>query len=120
MKKFLLLFLVVTATTLLSGCSTVKIEVRGNKPVIFNTPTKEYTVLNHFILGKVSAFDYSGTPDISAVIYRALHSYPEADAVINLFITIKKGPLETLGNLLTLYFADIYTMKIEGDIIKYK
>lgn len=120
MKKFLSLFLIGITVVTVAGCATFKIEAHGNKPMLLNTPAKEYTVLNHFILGKVSAFDYSGTPDISAVIYRALDKYPEADAVINLFVTIKRGPLEAIGNILTLWLAEIYTIKVEGDIIKYK
>jgi len=120
MKKFLLFSLVVITVIFLAGCSTLKIELRGNKPVLLNTPTKEYLVLNHFIQGKVSAFDYSGTPDISAIVYKVLLDYPNADAIVNLFITIRRGPLEVIPDLLTLGLANIYTIKAEGDIIQYK
>ena len=116
MITIVLLVLLVSA----SGCTVCKIIARGNKPMILNTLPEEYTVLGHFEKQKSFYFDYTATPDISSMLRESLAAYPESDAVVNVFITVKSTLGDFFMDLFTLTFANAYTLSVEGDIIKYK
>jgi hypothetical protein len=120
MKKIFTILIVGILLISITGCTTLKLIARGNKPIILNTPPKDYTVLNHFTKERMIAFDYTGAPDISQIIQEATGGYPNADAIINVFITVKTTPVDFLLNLFTIGLAYAYTLRVEGDIIQFK
>jgi len=119
MKKSLSLFLVWVLLVSLTGCTMVKILARGNQPIILNTLPEKYTVLGHFSKSKMIAFDYTRSPDISALVREGTAPYADADAVVNTFITVKSTMGDFFMNLFTLGFANSFTVTVEGDVIQY-
>ncbi len=119
MKKILSLVLVGAFLVTLTGCTMVKILARGNQPIILNTLPEKYTVLGHFKKSKMVAFDYTRSPDISALIREASAAYPNADAVVNTFITVESTVGDFFMNLFTLGIANSFTVTTEGDFIQY-
>lgn len=103
-----------------AGCTTVKILARGNEPIVLNTLPEKYEVLGHFNKTKSIMFDYTRSPDISAIIREATVPYPQSDAVVNVFISIQTTPGNFFMNLFTLGFANAFTISVEGDVIKYE
>lgn len=102
------------------GCTMVKILARGNQPIILNTLPEKYTVLGHFKKSKGIVFDYTRSPDISAIIREATAPYPDADAVVNAFITVESSVGDFFFNFFTLGFANAFTITVEGDVIRYQ
>ena len=113
------LLLLLTFVINLTGCTVCKIIARGNQPIILNTLPEKYTVLGHFSKEKSFYFDYTRSPDISAFIREATASYPNADAVVNVFVTVKTTLGDFFIDLFTLTFANSYTIHVEGDVIQY-
>lgn len=113
-------FLLFAFVLSVSGCTTLKVLARGNQPIVLNNPSEPYEVLGHFSKAKGVAFDYTGAPDISAMIREGMAPYPNADATINVFITVECSVGDFFFNFFTLGLANAYTLKIEGDAIKYK
>ena len=103
----------------LSGCTVCKIISRGNQPIVLNALPQKYIVLEHFSKEKSFYFDYSRAPDLSAFIRESMVAHPDADAVINVFVTVKSSIGDFLMDIVTLTFARAYTLCIEGDIIRY-
>jgi len=103
----------------LIGCTTCKLIARGNQPIILNTLPEKYTVLGHFNKERSFYFDYTRAPDLSSFIRESTSAYPDSDAVVNVFVTIKSSVGDFFMNLFTLGFASAYTINVEGDIIKY-
>ncbi len=119
MRKLISLFLVGFLMISVAGCTMVKILARGNQPIILNTLPEKYTVLGHFSKSKMVAFDYTRSPDISALVREASTPYPDADAVVNTFITVNSSIGDFFMNLFTLGIANSFTVTVEGDVIKY-
>jgi len=113
------LFLLLTLVINLSGCTICKIIARGNQPLILNTLPEKYTVLGHFNKERSFYFDYTRTPDISSLVRESMAAYPESDAVVNVFITVKSTVGDFFMNLFTFGFAYAYTLYVEGDVIQY-
>lgn len=101
------------------GCTTCKIIARGNQPIVLNTLPEKYTVLGHFKKSKGVAFDYTNAPDVSSIIREAVVAYPNADAIVNTFITVESTVGDFFFNLFTIGFANSYTLTVEGDVIQY-
>jgi len=121
-KKYmsLLVVLLLLAFTIhLTGCTVVKLIARGNQPIILNTLPEKYTVLGHFSKEKSFYFDYTRAPDLSSFIREATADYPNADAVVNVFVTVKSTIGDFLVNLFTIGLASAYTINVEGDVIQY-
>jgi hypothetical protein len=112
----LLLF---SLTISLTGCTVCKIIARGNQPIILNTLPEKYTVLGHFSKEKSFYFDYTRAPDLSSFIREATAAYPNADAVVNVFVEVKSTIGDFFMNLFTIGFANAYTINVDGDVIKY-
>ena len=119
MRKTLVLALVACLTMSAAGCTIVKVLARGNKPIILNTPPEHYTVLGHFKESKTVMFDYTGAPDITAMVRDGSAGHPDGDAIVNTFISIENTVTNFFLNLVTLGFANSYTVTVEGDVIKY-
>ena len=111
--------LVICLSLSVSSCTIVKILARGNQPLILNTPPEHYRVLGHFKQSKGIAFDYTGAPDISAMVREGSAGYPESDAIVNTFITVEESVGDFFFDFFTLGLAHAYTITVEGDVIKY-
>lgn len=103
----------------LAGCTIVKILARGTQPIVLNSLPEKFTVLGHFKHSKLIAFDYTKAPDISDVVREGMAEYPNADAVINVFISVENTVSDFFLNLFTLGFANSFTITVEGDAIQY-
>jgi len=79
----------------------------------------KHKVLGHFNKEKTFYFDYTKAPDISDIIREGTADYPDADAVVNVFVTVKTNFNDFFMNLITIGIANAYTMNVEGDIIQY-
>lgn len=115
-SSLIVLFIIIS----LAGCTTCKILARGNKPMLLNQPDKPYDVAAHFSETTGIMFDYTGAPDITKAIQTGMAGNMDADAVANIFITVKVSVGDWLLNLFTLGIANAYTLQVEGDVIKYK
>ena len=93
---------------------------RGNKPLLLNQPNQPYDVLAHFNKETGVRFDYTAAPDISKALQEGLAGNSTADAVANIFVSVKSTFGDFLINLFTLGIANAYTLQVEGDVIKYK
>ena len=102
-----------------AGCTYIKLIARGNQPIVLNTLPEKYIVLGHFKKSKGVAFDYTGAPDISSIIREAVTPYPNADAVVNTFVTVEESVGDFFFDFFTLGIANAHTITVEGDIIKY-
>jgi len=116
---WVVVLLLLSLTVNLTGCTLCKIVARGNQPIILNTLPEKYNVLGHFSKEKSFYFDYTRAPDISSFIREGVAAYPNADAVVNVFIAVKSTIGDFFMNLFTLGFAYAYTMSVEGDVIQY-
>lgn len=112
--------LVVCLSASIAGCTTAKIIARGNKPLMLNQPDKAYDVISHFSKETSIMFDYTGAPDVSNAIQEGMAGNRDADAVANIFITVKMTVGDFLLNFFTIGIANAYTLQVEGDVIKYK
>lgn len=106
-------------TISLAGCTVCKIIARGNQPIVLNTLPEKYTVLGHFSKEKSFYFDYTRAPDLSSFIREGTSAYPNTDAVVNVFVTVKSTIGDFFMNLFTIGFANAYTISVEGDVIQY-
>lgn len=103
----------------LMGCTIIKLIARGNQPIILNTLPEKYTVLGHFSKERSFYFDYTRAPDISSLIRESTAAYPNGDAVVNVFVTVKSTVGDFFMNLFTIGLASAYTLNVEGDVIQY-
>jgi len=117
--SFTVLLLLSSLMINLTGCTVCKIIARGNQPIILNTVPEKYTVLGHFSKEKSFYFDYTRAPDLSSFIRESTAAYPNADAVVNVFVTVKSTIGDFFMNLFTIGFASAYTINVEGDVIQY-
>ena len=119
-NKFAAFLIALLFVVNLTGCTTVKILARGNKPLMLNQPSQSYDVISHFDKETGVMFDYTGAPDISKTIQEGMAGNTDADAVANIFISVKSTVGDFVLNFFTLGIANAYTLQVEGDIIKYK
>jgi hypothetical protein len=101
----------------LSGCTIAKISGRGAQPLLLNNPPKKVEVIQNIRVSKMRVFDYTGTFDV----YEALSDEmiaSNADAIINLSITIKSTIADFFVNLITLGLANSRTFEIQGQAVK--
>lgn len=119
-KNLIVILVLFCFVAVVGGCTMVKILGRGNQPIILNTLPEKYAVLGHFKKSKGVAFDYTRSPDISAIVREAVAPYPTADAIVNTFITVESTVGDFFFNFFTLGIANSFTITVEGDIIKYE
>lgn len=119
-NKLVSFALIICLSASVIGCTTAKIIARGNKPLMLNQPDKAYDVVSHFSKETSIMFDYTGAPDISKAIQEGMAGNYDADAVANIFISVKMTAGDFLINLFTIGIANAYTLQVEGDVIKYK
>ena len=119
-NKFVFLTVMLLFVVTFSGCTTVKILARGNKPLMLNQPSQSYDVISHFSKETGIMFDYTGAPDITKAIQEGMAGNMDADAVANIFISVKSTAGDFILNFFTLGIANAYTLQVEGDVIKYK
>jgi tryptophanase len=117
MSKKIIVLLVCAA--LVSGCTIMKIQGRGARPILLNTPDRQYDVVKHFTISRNFYFDYTRAPDISSMVADVL-AETNADAVINLGFSAKTTFETFCVTMITTGFANGYCVQIEGDAIKYK
>jgi hypothetical protein len=119
-KKCIIFVVALFAMANISGCTTAKILARGNKPLLLNQPDKPYDVISHFSKETSILFDYTAAPDVTKAIQDGMSGCSDADAVANIFITVKSTVGDFILNLFTLGIANAYTLQVEGDVIRYK
>ena len=107
------------ATVMVSGCVVLKINGRGARPVLLNTPTAGYDVRDHFKENVGQCLAYTHAPDLSPAIAEVLKR-TKADALINVGILDQQTGGDLVMNIVTLGFAQCHTTTIEGDAIEFK
>lgn len=108
---------VLLATILVEGCVLAKISGRGAIPLILNNPPKKVEVVQNINFSKMRVFDYTGAFDVSEVLTEAMIG-SNADALINLNITVKTTVVDFLVNLITLGLANSHTFEVQGQAVK--
>ena len=103
----------------MSSCTIAKISGSGAKPMLLNNPARQTEVIESFEESKMVVFDYSDSYDISKVTKEVLKKYPNADALTNIKIKLKRSVATGFINLFTIGFANAYVIEIEGDAIKF-
>lgn len=111
-----MLFLILS----IAGCTYCKIIARGNKPLLLNQPDKPYDVISHFNKETGIMFDYTGAPDVTKALQEGMAGCNDADAIANIFVSVKSTPGDFILNFFTLGLANAYTLQVEGDVIRYK
>lgn len=101
----------------LAGCTIAKISGRGAVPLIFNNPQKKVEVVQNVSVSKMRVFDYTGAFDVSEVLSEVMIG-SNADAIINLNVTIKTTVVDFLVNLITLGIANSRTFEVQGQAVK--
>lgn len=119
-NKYVVFLIALLCVINLAGCTTVKILARGNKPLMLNQPSQPYDVISHFSKETGIMFDYTGAPDITKAIQDGMVGNVEADAVANIFISVKSTVGDFILNFFTLGIANAYTLQVEGDVVRYK
>jgi|GEM_PF-1103236 len=109
----------VLALGLTEGCTLAKISGRGAIPIMLNTPQQRVQLVRSVEVKKMRAFDYTSSFDVSEVLGDVI-AMTDADAIINIAITVKTTPLDWLVNLITLGLANSRTMYVTGDVVRVK
>ena len=112
-------FFVVMVLGLTQGCTLAKISGRGAIPIMLNTPQTKVQLVRSVQVKKMRAFDYTASFDVSEVLGDVI-AMTDADAIINVAITIKTTPLDWLVNLITLGLANSRSMYVSGDVVRVK
>ena len=107
------------ALGLTEGCTLAKISGRGAIPIMLNTPQQRVQLVRSVEVKKMRAFDYTSSFDVSEVLGDVI-AMTDADAIINVAITVKTTPLDWLVNLITLGLANSRTMYVTGDVVRVK
>jgi hypothetical protein len=111
--------LLVVALGLTEGCTLAKISGRGAIPIMLNTPQQRVQLVRSVEVKKMRAFDYTSSFDVSEVLGDVI-AMTDADAIINIAITVRTTPLDWLVNLITLGLANSRTMYVTGDVVRVK
>ena len=114
--RSVVLIAVACAAIVIQGCTMAKISGRGEIPLILNQPQTKVETVQRFEHSKHIAFDYTSAFDVSEVLDDVLIG-TEADAIINLTITVKTTFPDFALNLVTLGFAQAKTFQIKGAVI---
>ena len=104
---------------LTQGCTLAKISGRGAIPIMLNTPQTKVQLVRSVQAKKMIAFDYTASFDVSEVLGDVI-AMTDADAIINVAITVKTTPLDWLVNWITLGLAQSRTMYVSGDVVRVK
>lgn len=115
--RLLAAVLMVAVLGLAEGCTYAKISGRGAIPIMFNNPPTRVQLVRSVEVKKMRAFDYTASFDVSEVLGDVI-AMTDADAIINVAITIKSTPLDWLVNLFTLGLAQSRTMYIRGNVVR--
>ena len=111
------LLLIVLGLT--QGCTLAKISGRGAIPIMLNTPQQRVQLVRSVEVKKMRAFDYTASFDVSEVLGDVI-AMTDADAIINIAITVRTTPLDWLVNFITLGLANSRTMYVTGDVVRVK
>jgi len=109
--------MLVAVLGLAQGCTLAKISGRGAIPIMFNNPPTRVQLVRSVEVKKMRAFDWTASFDVSEVLGDVI-AMTDADAIINVAITVKSMPLDWIVNLLTLGLAQSRTMYIRGDVVR--
>jgi len=101
----------------IEGCTIAKISGRGAQPLLLNNPPTKVEVIQNISLSKMRVFDYTGSFDVSEVLSEYLIG-SNADALINLNVTVKITVLDFLLNLVTLNLAYSRTFELQGQAVR--
>ena len=99
------------------GCTTAKISGTGEVPLILNQPQAKIETIQKFEHSKMIVFDYTAAFDVSEVINEILIG-TDADAIINLRITVKTNLADFAVNFLTLGLAQSKHFVVSGTAIR--
>jgi hypothetical protein len=102
---------------LAEGCTLAKISGRGAIPIMFNNPPTRVQLVRSVEVKKMRAFDWTASFDVSEVLGDVI-AMTDADAIINVAITVRSMPLDWIVNMLTLGLANSRTMYITGDVVR--
>lgn len=104
---------------LLSACSgpIVRLHGRGTVPILLNNPTQKVELIKHVTVGKMSSFDNTATYDVSELLAKQVQQ-SDAEAVINLAVTVKKSFGTFFLNLFTLGIANAKVLSVSADLVK--
>jgi hypothetical protein len=109
-------FLLMVAAVM-GGCTLAKISGKGAIPIMLNQPQVKVEVIQQFKTSKMRAFDYTGAFDVSEVLAEHLIG-SNADALMNVTITVKTTALDFLVNLATLGIAQSRTFEVSGQVVR--
>ncbi len=104
---------------MVSSCTVAKISGRGSIPLMLNNPTERVEVIERLDESKMIKFDYTSAFDVSEILAEKLQQ-SDADAIINLAITIKSTFASFLLNAVTLGIANAKVYSVEGELVKIK
>jgi hypothetical protein len=105
---------------LVSSCTFVKITGGGVKNLLLNNPNQKYELIGQLNEEKTYIFDYTNSFDVSEIVSEYLAKHPQADAVINLRISLKSTAGTIFANIFTLGIARARVMEIRGDLVKFQ
>lgn len=101
----------------LGACTIAKISGRGPVPYMLNNPSTKVEVISHFKEKKMITFDWTSSFDVSEILSEKLTA-SNADAIINLTITIKSDFGTFCLNVITIGLARATIFQVEGDLVK--
>jgi len=107
---------IVVIAAMLSGCTIAKISGKGSVPLLLNQPQTKVDVIGPVSASKQIMFDYTGSFDASEILGEVF-AETNADAIINVVISLKITPKDYLFNLLTLGIANAKTMEITAEAV---
>lgn len=117
--RTVLLAAALAVTLLGSGCTMAKISGAGPRPLLLNNASGKFDVLKHFVVEKSVSFDYTNSAELDQLVAEVL-TQTNADAIINLRITVKQSVGDFVLTSCTCGLANARTWSIEGDAIKFK
>ena len=120
MRNCLRVFVAVSLFCVLSltmGCTIAKISGSGEVPLILNQPQAKVTTIEKFEHSKHIAFDYTSAFDVSEVLDEVMIN-TNADAIINIKITLKETVGDFFLDLITLGLAQSRHFIVSGTAIK--
>jgi len=117
LQKKIIVVGLIWVMAIIGGCTMAKISGRGPIPLILNQPQARVEVIKQIKYSKHIMFDYTKAFDVSEVLSDILAG-TDADAIINLTVTVKSTPVDFLMNFITLGIAQSTTFEISGQAVK--
>jgi hypothetical protein len=120
MQKYLRVIVVGAMLGLLNlvlGCTVAKISGTSEIPLILNQPQAKIETIQKFEYSKHIAFDYTSAFDVSEVLNKVMIG-SDADAIINLRITVETNFVDFLLNLFTVWLAQSKHLVVSGTAIR--